>query len=89
MEIKKFVKRPVVVKAVQLSARNSIEVARWCSARVIQPGNEGVSFATLEIDTLEGKMEATSGDWIIRGIEGEFYPCKPYIFKKTYQELQE
>lgn len=39
----------------------------------------------IEIHTLEGVMEASPGDWIIRGVEGEFYPCKPGIFDKTYQ----
>jgi hypothetical protein len=42
---------------------------------------------TLWIDTLEGRMEASVGDWIIKGIEGEFYPCKNNIFIKTYQEV--
>ena len=40
------------------------------------------------IDTLEGKMEADPGDWIITGVEGEQYPCKPDIFQKTYEILQ-
>lgn len=39
----------------------------------------------LGIDTLEGVMRVTPGDWIIRGVEGEFYPCKPGIFDKTYE----
>ena len=39
------------------------------------------------IETLEGKMKAEKGDWIIRGIKGELYPCKPDIFKKTYELL--
>lgn len=37
------------------------------------------------IDTLEGKMRAKPGDWIIRGVQGEFYPCNPYIFTQTYE----
>ena len=40
--------------------------------------------AYLSIDTLEGSMAATAGDWIIRGVKGEFYPCKPDIFEATY-----
>lgn len=41
--------------------------------------------ASLYIYTLEGKMEAKNGDYIIKGVNGEFYPCKPYIFEKTYE----
>lgn len=40
----------------------------------------------IEIDTLEGTMLALPGDWIIRGVKGEFYPCKPDIFAATYEE---
>ena len=43
----------------------------------------------LGIGTLEGVMEATPGDWIIRGIKGEFYPCKPDIFEMTYEKVEE
>ena len=43
----------------------------------------------LTIDTLEGKMKADIGDYIIKGINGEFYPCKPDIFAKTYEEVTE
>lgn len=43
--------------------------------------------ASLYIYTLEGKMEAKSGDYIIKGVNGEFYPCKPDIFEKTYEEV--
>jgi hypothetical protein len=39
----------------------------------------------ISLPTLEGRMSASKGDWIIKGIEGEFYPCKPNIFKKTYE----
>lgn len=40
-----------------------------------------------DIHTLEGKMRADVGDWIIRGVQGEFYPCKPEIFKQTYEKV--
>jgi hypothetical protein len=44
--------------------------------------------ATLFIRTLEGDMEAKLGDWIITGVEGEIYPCKPLIFEKTYEKVE-
>ena len=43
----------------------------------------------LYIDTLEGRMEASTGDYIIKGVNGEFYPCKPGIFAKTYEEVED
>ena len=43
----------------------------------------------LKINTLEGCMEASPGDWIIRGVQGEFYPCKPDIFEATYEEAND
>lgn len=45
----------------------------------------GVRSGTLEIRTLEGTMTASEGDWIIRGVKGELYPCKPDIFEATYE----
>lgn len=42
----------------------------------------------ITISTLEGKMKAVDGDWIIRGIKGEFYPCKPDIFLATYEAVE-
>lgn len=43
---------------------------------------------TLAIDTLEGTMVASPGDWIIRGVTGEYYPCKPDVFNKTYEKAE-
>lgn len=43
----------------------------------------------IKIETLEGVMDASIGDWIIKGVNGEFYPCKPDIFEKTYEAVEE
>ena len=68
------------------------------SARYAEPQPETLSRgkvvreavpALIAIDTLEGTMHATPGDWIIRGVKGEFYPCKPDIFEKTYELVNE
>ena len=85
----KFRKKPVVVEAVQYlpneqSTRAIMELASQGTRQVetlISP--EG--WYSLFIYTLEGKMEAKVGDWIIRGVSGELYPCKPDIFLKTYE----
>ena len=76
----KFRKKPVVIEAIQLSESNHEEILKWmgCMAGV-----------TLDfyIETLEGTMRADVGDWIIKGIIGEFYPCKPDIFEATYDKV--
>lgn len=74
----KFRKRPVEVEAVQYL--NSADIHEFCGDKVREPVGE----TYLEIDTLEGVMRANLGDYIIKGVEGEFYPCKPDIFEKTY-----
>ena len=76
-----FRKKPVVVEARQYT-RDGLEaerVAEWCGGDQI---NEGVI-----IETLEGDHIGQYGDWIIKGVKGEFYPCKPDIFKSTYEEV--
>lgn len=79
----KFRKKPVVIEAVQfvLGGQHEIE------AFMIGHGARdlfGVRGDSVQIKTLEGVMEASPGDWIIRGVKGEFYPCKPEIFDATY-----
>jgi hypothetical protein len=83
--VRKFRKRPVTIEAMQLTdAKSVLDIEDW-----INSGDVGFSTnpPTLWIDTLEGRIEASVGDWIIKGIEGEFYPCKNEIFIKTYQEV--
>ena len=86
MEIKKYKKKPVVIEAMKLEYNvNSIDaVCEWIgeSATKWRDGN-------VIIKTLEGDMMASSGDYIIKGIGGEFYPCKPDIFDKTYEEVKQ
>ena len=82
MIVKRYKKRPVVIEAVQLSEDNMEYVARWCG------GREAFSYEgrrVVNIPTLEGTMIGQIGDWIIKGISGEFYPCKNDIFEKTYE----
>lgn len=72
-------KKPIVVEAWQLGSKEPRP--EWCKWDY---GN-GADYA--EILTLEGKMRAERGDWIIRGVQGELYPCKPDIFAATYDPL--
>jgi hypothetical protein len=83
--VRQFRKRPVTIEAVQITDGGSVlDIAEWIN-------NPATGYSTnpptVWIDTLEGRMTGNQGDWIIKGVEGEFYPCKPDIFEKTYQEV--
>ena len=98
--IKTYRKKPVEVEAVLWDGENVAEVLQWMSnytgsfKHLPDNGNVGgpgvghvPALGILEIPTLEGVMEASAGDYIIRGVKGEFYPCKPDIFEMTYTEV--
>jgi len=78
--VKKYRKKPVVIEACQFNGKNTADIFSWMKTRRLSKGS------TIVIHTLEGDMYASPGDWIIKGVEGEFYPCKPDIFEKTYEE---
>jgi hypothetical protein len=81
----KFRKKPVVIEAMKWTGKNTTELLHW-----IFPDIEADATADhLTIKTLEGELYASVGDWIIKGIKGEFYPCKPDIFKATYEPIKE
>lgn len=80
----KFRKKPVVIEAIQYRAseQRSEFAEDVVAGRVRYPEN-----GCMLIKTLEGTMQAEPGDWIIRGIKGELYPCKPDIFAATYEPV--
>jgi hypothetical protein len=82
-------KKPVVIEAIQFTRTNWEQVKEFTSGKAqditIERRIEGI--ATCIIPTLEGVMSATEGDFIIKGVQGEFYPCKPDIFEKTYEAV--
>ena len=82
----KYMKRPVKVDAFRLSHIMDIKYTPvWFSHAVVsETAIEDFVSGGFFIKTLEGEMFADVGDWIIRGVEGEIYPCKDSIFKKTY-----
>lgn len=93
----KYKKKPVEVEAVQFNGRNvgEIEVfigkklkSRVFSGAAYQAGVAAPLFE-IDIETLEGTMTATPNDYIIKGVKGEFYPCKPDIFQATYDPVTE
>ena len=81
--IKKYRKKPVVIEAIQWIGNNLSEIDNFIGRTVDNKET------TLVIHTLEVDMEASIGDYIIKGVNGEFYPCKPDIFDKTYEEVTE
>lgn len=84
--IKQYRKKPVVISAVQWTGENVNEIQEFCANAKF--GVEIGGSKKLEIQTLEGTMRADIRDYIIRGVKGEFYPCKPDVFEKTYEPIQ-
>jgi len=76
-------KKPVTIEARQFLFDTATEGADWCGGDVIEDEEHNVRLY-LDINTLEGIMRANLGDYIIKGVRGEFYPCKPDIFYDTY-----
>lgn len=81
----KFRKKPVVVEAVRWNSKNYFDIIRLTGRRDIRFFDDGSCI----IPTLEGDMIAKKGDYIIKGVKGEFYPCKPDIFHETYEVVSE
>jgi predicted KAP-like P-loop ATPase len=75
-------KKPIVIEAVQFNGSNHHQLADWSGEAV----RLTESLDKLEIVTLEGTMTASLGDYIVKGIKGEFYPCKPDIFEANHDK---
>ena len=90
--MKKYRKKPIVVEAIQWNGVNRGEVEMFCGHDNVEFKVEILSGSTLGLQlivkALEGDMVANRGDYIIKGICGEFYSCKEEIFEKTYELLQ-
>ena len=95
--MKHYRKKPVVIEAIRYtgSPMSFSEIWTWMSGDDTNSpmlGYEGPSDDDPQefgIKTLEGKMRASPGDWIIKGIKGEFYPCKADIFEASYEAVDE
>lgn len=90
----KYRKKPVVVEAVKWTGDNLREVIGFTGLHESakkwswEEYEEVVKEKGLKIFTLEGSLMASVGDWIIKGVKGEFYPCKPDIFEATYEKVE-
>ena len=93
--IKKYRKLPVEIEAIQYNNLNCDEIRRFTGIKVKQEletetaylAGQGTPKFSITIPTLEGDMKAMPDDFIIKGVNGEFYPCKPDIFAKTYEQV--
>lgn len=99
----KYRKKPVIIEAIQWTGKNIDVIKKFVGASakfhyyVATENMYAVSetppsvrdyTVSLTINTLEGDMQANVGDYIIKGVNGEFYPCKPDIFEKTYDKVE-
>lgn len=92
----KYRKKPVVIEAVQWNGRNLEEIKEFVGDSliyeifdVVWKVGKDASAVCMEIETLEGNHKCSIGDYIIKGVQGEFYPCKPDIFMQTYEHVEE
>ncbi|QDK02852.1 hypothetical protein SEA_SQUIDDLY_103 [Gordonia phage Squiddly] len=94
-DLKRYRKKPVEIEALQWdgTAERFAELQQWGGLdtfymeRLTDSTDSPRWYDRLCVQTLEGPLSATEGDWIIRGVKGEFYPCKPDIFAATYDEV--
>jgi DICT domain-containing protein len=92
----KYRKKPVVIEAFQMTRANRESNEHWPNwaheawqSSVLRAVNDPQYAALVQIATLEGIMDVMENDWIICGIKGELYPCKPDIFQATYEQVEE
>ena len=98
-QVYKYRKKPVVIEAFQMTPETRVDNSDWPEwlnkawnyerdeIGAVFPTVQGTSDATISINTLEGEMVVSFNDWIIQGVSGELYPCKPDIFDKTYEKV--
>ena len=84
----KYRKKPVVIEAVRWMGTNFNEMDEFLEGRYGYD-EPTIGNARVVIQTLEGTMRADIGDWVIKGVQGEYYPCKPDIFEQTYEKVEE
>ena len=87
MTTQRFKKKPVVIEAIKWTGENPDEVQEFLFNGNTHASDGWVKGQYVDIGTPEGLMVASIGDWIIRGVKGEHYPCKPDIFEMTYEPV--
>jgi hypothetical protein len=91
-DARQYRKKPVVIEAMELTGANAMRLAAtWAGGKYRyeqKPSDPSDVAYWVDIPTLEGVMKANQGDFIIKGVQGEFYPCKPEIFAATYEAVE-
>ena len=82
-----YLKKPIPVEARQITMENLVELAEWSHASVVKHADGTPS--GMMVYTLEGSMTASIGDYLVKGVQGEFYFCNKIIFEATYTEIPE
>lgn len=87
---KVYRKKPVEIEAIQFEDTQEVlsELSDFINNQDLRVDYKDPENPVIKIETLEGVMKASVGDYIIKGVNGEFYPCKPDIFNKTYEEVK-
>lgn len=91
MPARSYRKKPIVIEAIQFTGHNGWEIEAWTEKKaitspVLEPDEDNPSGAYMQIKTLKGVMIVNAGDWIIRGVADEYYPCRDDVFQKTYED---
>jgi hypothetical protein len=87
MPVKRYRKLPVTIEAVQWTGENTAEIEEFVGDATPGEADHFVDGRVIPIRTLEGTHRTQVGDYVIRGVQGEFYPCKPNIFDATYEAV--
>lgn len=87
--VKQYRTKPCEIKAIQLTKENAEEISKFTEGKAynFRVSKYGNKILYCDVETLEGIMTATENDYIIKGLRGEYYPCKPDVFEKKYEEI--
>lgn len=88
-DMARYKTKPCEIEAIQFNGNNLKEIEEFAKEKCMMARFSGTECTGIGIDTLEGCMNASVGDYIIKGLKGEFYPCKPDIFEKKYELIRE
>ena len=86
--VKSYIKRPIQIEAIQWNGKNFDEIKEFCKDAMIAYGGELIIPTLEDGNFIKAKHVATEGDYVIKGIRGEFYFCKEDIFNETYEEVE-
>ena len=91
IKVMKYQKKPIIIEAIQWTGKNFNEIEKFIGNDFLKLNliSHTVNTPDILIPTFQGVVKATIGDYIIKGLQGECYPCKPDIFRETYQPIEE